>query len=245
MQYNGETNGQDICTLAEKLSGTNSKSFRIIEKTLYANMGSRIIWSWIYSVYGYQYSDSNDTDLPTATRTLSAGRQDWPMPGDSAHLLGVSFKDTGGNWNKLVPITLEQIQEQMPEEEFQKTPGLPTYYRPLANGFKIYPASNFTQAASLEIQVSKDVSRFLVGDTVKVPGFDIMYHEAIPTYMSMMKASVDRLPMLKDRRREWSNESDGDYPDGFEQRIKGHYAQKFKQQSPTPIRNRDITHEFV
>ena len=92
MQYNSHSTKQDICSLADIMAKTNSVSFPIEDKTLFANMGMREIWSWIFEAYGgWHYDDSNNTDLPEATTDLIANQKQYSLPIDSAHLLGVEI----------------------------------------------------------------------------------------------------------------------------------------------------------
>lgn len=247
MIYNGDASGQDIVTLSEDFSHTNSRSFPIRQKTRFANMGLKQVLMWIYEVFGYQYDDSNNTTLPEATRTLTANQTHYPLPDGSDHLFGVSFMDTSGFWQKLLPITLEEIQSQCAESEFQNVPGYPIYYRPVADGFKIYPAASFSQSASLKIQISRDEVDFTITSTDAVPGFDPLFHEAVPTFMALQKAEIDRLPNVKDLRKKWSNDTakDPDYPEGFEQKIKKYYQVKFKQFFPPHFHTQDVVGDYM
>jgi hypothetical protein len=236
MQYNSHSTNQDIVTMAEKLTKTNSVSFPIEDKTLYANEGSRIIWSWIHESYGgWLYDDKNNTDLPEATTTLVSGQSDYTLPTDASVVVGVSYKDTGGNWHKLSPVTIEQIQDGGSEEEFYNTDGMPVAYRPLGNVIKIYPAANFTQTASLKLYYNRDISAFTTTDTTKTPGFDSAYHEAVPTYMALQYARINQLPNKADLELQWAQ---------YESRIKKDFARRFAELFPPRITTRDAVEEY-
>lgn len=247
MQYNSHATNQDLCSLADEMAKSNSTSFTIKNKTLYANMGMREIWSWIFEVYGgWHYDDSNNTDLPEATTDLIENQKQYTLPIDSAHLLGVAYKDEAGNWSQLIPITLEEIQERSAEDEFEKTSGNPTFYRPIANGFKIYPAANFNQAASLKINVSRDISAFATTDTTKVPGFVSEFHEAVATFMALKHCKINSKPQYPGLQVDW----DGDEfrtgrEGGFKARIKKFYANRFRQMYPPAFnRTQDLIKDF-
>lgn len=239
MQYNSETNSQDIVSCADDLAGTNSTSYPLAAKTRAANQGLRLIWSWIFDAYGgWHYDDRNQTNLPEATTTLTTGQSFYSLPTDSAHVLGLSVKTTGSTWTKLDPITLEQIQ-QLPDSEanFLTTNGPPRYYRPLANGFKIYPASNYTQAASLELFFSRDVSTFAPSDTIKTPGFDSEFHEAVVVYIALQYAKRKLLPVAAALYNDWQR---------YEQLIRKHYSKRYQEMFPPRIAaGNDIMSEFT
>jgi hypothetical protein len=238
MQLQSETNGQDLFTFCDDLVGSDSTSYPIAKKVRAANEGDRIIWSAIFDAYGgWHYDDRNQTDLPEATATLTSGQTQYSLPLDSAHLLGVSFKNAGGVWAELTPITLEQIQDRAGSEaEFMKIAATPVYYRPLANGFKIYPAANFTQSASLKIWFSRDISSFAVTDTTKTPGFDQEFHELIGTYMALRYAKSNTLKVLAVLQSDWN--------EGLV-RIKKHYSNRFRQMFPPHITVGDAAREFA
>lgn len=247
MQYNSETNNQDLCSLADDLAKSNTSSFPIKKKTLYANMALREIWSWIFEAYGgWHYDDTNNTDEPEATATLTADQRQVTLPIDSAHLLGVAYKDTSGSWHRIKPITLEQIQDQAAESEFMKTSGNPEYYRPVANGFVLYPASNFTQASSLRIYISRDISAFLVTDTTKVPGFPSEFHEAVGVYMALRYAKINSLKSATTLQESWDgNEMESGREGGFKLRIKSFYGNRFRQLFPPRMRTGDPVREYI
>jgi hypothetical protein len=236
MQYSGHATNQDIVSMADVLAKTNSVSFPIAEKTLFANEGERIIWSIIHDAYdGWILDDKNFTDLPEATTALVQGRTDYSIPTEASKVIGVSFKDTSGTWHQLAPITLEQIQEGGAEDEFYETDGMPTAYRPIGNVIKIYPAANFSQAASLKLFYTRDISGFTTTDTTKTPGFDSQYHEAIPTYMALQYARINQLSNKNDLEVQWAR---------YEARIRSDYSKRFAEMYPARITTKDGLAEY-
>lgn len=220
--------------MADALAKSNSVSFPISQKVLFANEASRFIWSWIFKVYGgWIYDDKNNTDYAEATTTLTSGQSDYPIPTDASSVIRVEVKDIGGNWTRLQPITLEQIDGA--EGEFLDTNSVPTYYRMTANSIKIYPASNFTQSASLKLFFTRDISGFSTTDTTKTPGFDTLYHEAIPVFMAWRYAQINQLGSKNDLEKDWLL---------YQQRIEGDYSRRFRDLFPPRISVRDATQEF-
>lgn len=245
MQYNSNATGQDIVTMSEKKSLSNSVSFPIAEKTLYANEGSKIIWGWIHEAYGgWAFDDSNQTDFPEATTQLTSGQVDYLLPVDADAIKGVSIKNQGAVWYDLEPITLEQIQDQgFSEAQFMNVASTPIYYRLLGNSVKIYPAANYTQAASLKIWENREILLFTTTDTTKTPGWITAFHEALATYMALQYARINGTPQAGGILRggfktglnaEWSE---------WEMRIKKYYSRRFAEMFPPRITVRDYTRE--
>lgn len=227
MQYNSHATNQDICSLADLLTKQNSTSFPLTEKTAYANMGNRIILSEIHQIFGWKYDDRNNTDFPIATTNLVSGQDDYALPIDISYLQAVYFKDSAGIWTKLLPITLETINEREAEPEFETTDGLPRFYRPIGNSIKIYPASDTSRDASLMIEYSRDISTFATTDTTKTAGFDLQFHEAIAVYMAYQFAMVNLLPNFSALTEQWID---------YLARIKRHYLQKWQEMYPNRIK---------
>lgn len=245
MVFNSNATSQDIVTMAEKLCKANSTSFPIAEKVLYANEGSKMIWSWIHEVYGgWAFDDSNQTDFPEATTTLTASQVDYSLPVDINFIKGVSVKDTSGVWYHLNPITLEQIQDMgFSESQFLNVVSSPRYYRLLGNSMKIYPAANYSQASSLKIWEDRDILLFTTTDTTKTPGFATPYHEAVAVYMALQYATINSLPQAGGIMRggfktgllaRWSD---------YETRIKSDYSRRFAEMFPARITVTDAVAE--
>lgn len=223
--------------MAEKLSRSNSTSFPIADKTLYANQALKIILTWLHQAYGgWLYDDNNYTDFPEATTTLTANQVDYSLPVDTTFVQGVSIQQSDGTWYALQPITLEQIQDSgISESEFQNVPSQPRYYRLLAKSIKIYPAANYTLAAGIKVYYNREASLFTTTDTTKTPGFDSQFHEAVPTYMALQYAKINSLTNRNDLQNDWLL---------YEQRIKQEYGRRFAEMFPPRITVRDSVAEY-
>lgn len=254
MQYNGEANNIDITTLADKHAGTTDTSFPLAEKALYANLALRTIRSWIMQAYGgWMIDDSNNSDEPIITGSLVKDQQMYFFATaamtrsgggtpEVQDIFGVDFKDQGGSWNKLDPITLEQIRDMgYSETEFQKISGFPIYYRPTADGFKVYPAwSGTTAAASIRAHISDKVVAFVPGDTTAKPGFDSNFHEALSCGMALLFCkNNNRDKRITTLQKDWDgNEDSTNREGGWKLRIKDHYKTKFRENTPPTMRRR-------
>lgn len=247
MQFNSNSTEQDIVSMTHDLVKSNSVTFPLKKMVLYANQAVRIVNSWIHEAYGgWIYDDSNQTDLPEATTNLVSGQSDYTLPIDASALLGVSVKDTAGNWRKLAPVTLEQIQDSgVAESDFYTTDSQPMFYRPLGNTFRIYPAPDYSQSASLKIHETRDISVFATTDTTKTPGFDSRYHEAVPTFMALQYAKINSLPNLKDLKNAWDGDEDSTGREGgYKKMIKSDFSRRFAELFPARIRVYDATRDY-
>lgn len=229
MQYNSHTTNQDIVSLADSLAKSNSVSFPIADKTLYANVANRIILSEIFDAYGgMKYDDSNQTDLPISTTQLVSGQENYTLPVDLSCLEKVYVQnENNDDWTELKPIELDNIDE---EPDFMDTDSVPMYYRAIGNVIKIYPASNYTKDNALMVEYTRDISTFATTDTTKTPGFDRQFHEAISIYMAYQYQLVNGILDQAGRiphEKTWTD---------ILARIKRHYVQKYRQIYPARIK---------
>lgn len=248
MQFSGETNNQDIVSMSRDLVKANSKSFETKAITRYSNQALRLIWSWIFLVFGaWVFDDSNQTDIAEATTNVNSGDARFTFPIDSAHIQAVEWKDLQGNWHRIHPTTLEEIEEICAEGQYMTTPGNPLKYRLVANGIKVYPAFNFTQDDSLKIFFSRDIVAFTVNSTTQVPGFPAQYHEAVPTFNALQFAKINILKNAVSLQKDWDgNEDVTGKEGGYKLAIKKYFANRYRQMFPPKIRNpRDITSDYI
>ena len=245
MQYNSHATSQDLVTLSEKLTSTNSTTFPIAEKTLYANQALRKIFTWITEASGsWILDDSNQTDIPEATASLVADQQSYTLPTDADIVDGIAIKNTDGNWERLIPITLQEIQQGQAEDEFMSTSGIPKYYRLIGNTVSIYPAPNFSQSASLKVYFQRDCVVFTTTDTTAKPGFSSRFHETVAIYMALQYAIKNQLDIRTDLQRQWDGNEDATGREGgFKKAIKKFYASRFRDNFPPAFKVNDYTLE--
>lgn len=231
MVFNGDANDMDLCSLADDLlGGTDDTDFPLRQKALYANWALREIFKAIYSVFGgWTFQDSNVSGEDTATTNLLNDGTQFYAFATVAWLSGVSYKDENGNYEKLTPITLEEIQEMgYAEQEFMDTPGRPQYYRPVKNGIKIYPAWDTSQAEISNGLIAhigaQDINAFTPSSTSTSPGYDSLAgHETVAAGMAYRKAKIDTLDVAGALAEDWFS--------GLAA-IKKHYKNKFMQYKP-------------
>jgi hypothetical protein len=238
MQYNSHATNQDCVSMLNDLTGMDNNVYSLEAKTRDMNRANRTIWTWIHEAYGgWTYDDKNNTsDFPSATAAVVANQQDYSVPSEALTVIGVEIKNTGGTWQKLTPLTVEQIQDVQAEAEFMKTASQPQYYRVVANSVKLYPATSYSQAASIRVIYDRETSSFATTDTTKTPGFDSVFHEAVPVGAAYFFSSYKTIPQAQNLASQWLD---------YEKRIKQHYSSRFKQMFPPRITARDVVTEYM
>ncbi len=224
------------CLLGD--AGISGNSALLKEFTRHNNRANSQIWSWIFESYGgMKYDDSNQTNLPSATDTLTSGQVTYPIPSGAISVAGVEVKGVGGSWMKLNPITLEQIQEVSAENQFYNTSATPLFYRVVGQTIKIYPAANWTQAASWRVLFDRGSVAFASTDTTATPGFISEFHDAVPVGGSLFWMAINKpgSQTLQELKLQWMD---------FEKRIKFFYGKQFRELFPPRMTVRDATVEF-
>jgi hypothetical protein len=149
-----------------------------------ANNALERVVSLINSADGrWQFDDSNNTDLPIATTDIVLNQQDYALATSHLQINRAEIKDASGNWQKLTPIDQTDLYNQS-LTDFMKTAGTPVYYDKIANSVLLYPTPNYSQAASLKLYFERGPSYFLTSDTTKAPGFNTLFHDLIPLWVS-------------------------------------------------------------
>ena len=169
----------------------------LAEFTNYCNEISRELWALIFKNYGgWQYEDSNQTDLPASAATLTADQVSYALPSTALTVKGIEVKDASGNWHALKPISEEEIRNGVnvgtPASgqlytnnvgsmgEFFKTSGTPLYFQMIGQTIKIFPAADWTQASSFKVFYDRGSVAFLTTSTTTTPGFASEFHDLIP-----------------------------------------------------------------
>lgn len=244
MQFNNTTDLNGIIQLCEEYCAMDSTlisgNATLLKKfTAYANETNREIWSVIFNNYGgWQYDDSNLTDLPIATTALVEDQATYPIPSGSYTVRHIEWKDRGGVWNKLQPLTTEQIADTGSLSEFQDTPSSPRYYTMLNDTVTLYPAPDFAQADSLRVHYDRGSHDFVSTDTTATPGFIAEFHGVIPVGASM-RYCFSR-PQLNDTYNKLAFEYEK-----MKSNIGKYYSQKFKEKFPPKVSVKDYLKENV
>lgn len=244
MVYSDTSNLSGIIQACERycnlgVAGISGTTNLLKEFTAYANDVNREIWSVIFENYGgWQYDDSNQTDLPIATTTITSAQSTYALPPNTLTVRNVEVMNEDGKWRKLIPLTTEKIADHQTLSEFEKTDGEPKYYSILGDTFTIYPASNYTQALSLRVHFDRGSHDFVFTDTTATPGFVSEFHGVIP-----VGASV-RYWFAKPQGTDAYNKLQIEF-EKMKKNIGSYYARKFTEKFPPRITVRDILKDNI
>lgn len=236
MQFNGNSDGQDIVSSIGDATGINT-TVEIKQITRAVNRAGRIIWSWIFESYGgWSYDDSNNTDLPFARTDLVSGQNKYTLPSEALSVQSVEVLNEGGEWSKVMPLPLSYIEQGRSEEEFQDSDGIPQYYSLVSNVIKLYPKPNQSVSNGFRVRIDRGSVAFTSNDTTKSPGFASEFHDAISDGASYFIARNKKLGQLELLFRDWSN---------WEKEIKEYYSQRFAELYPKELKNGDYTNNVT
>src|SRR3990167_4468560 len=183
---------------------TNSSSFLAANMLLYINNAYDRVASLILRTDSkWQFDDSNYADLPNATTTITSGQQDYSLATSHLTIDRVEVKDSGGTWHLLTPIDRSDItQEPLAQGETTRTGaylssnGIPQEYDSVGNSIFLYPTPNFTQSASVKVYFTRGPDKFTsaqVTTGTKEPGFNSLFHDLIPLWVSYEYAIANGL----------------------------------------------------
>jgi hypothetical protein len=243
-QYNAQADSQDLVSLMNDLTGADDSSFPLKQKTRFANMTLKEIWSWIFSVYGgAQYDDANQTGEPNALVNVVAGTKAYGNPTGSLALKGLAWLDDSSNYVPLKPITLEQIQQRgYSLDSFQNTNGIPTWYLPYGNYVYIFPASQDSRTSGLKFYFDRGSMTFVSTDTTMTPGFASEFHEAVAVGAAMQYSEAKGLAGADTLRNKYNNIGN---KSSFINRIKAYYQQRYAQMFPPKVKQQDEVIQYL
>ena len=192
----------NIISKVNFLTKTNVTSFPLADLTILANNAmERVVSLIIRADNRWQWDDTTQptTDagdgtggLPIATTALVANQQDYTFATTHLEISRVEIKDTSGNWKLLQPIDQHDIKTSL--TDFMKTASQPVYYDKIGASIILYPKPDYSQSASLKVWFTRPPIYFVSSDTTKAPGFNILYHDLIPLWVSYDYAVANGLP---------------------------------------------------
>ncbi len=154
----------------------------------FTSLSNRALDSVVTSIFEsddrWEFDDTTYTDYPIATTDLNNSQRDYVLSVSHLKVTRVEAKDEQGEWYKLKPIDLVDIQQA--RDEFMSEDGQPMYYDKLANSVFLYPASNYDSTGGLRVYYQREPNYFLSSDTTKEAGFATILHRLIS-----LKASYD------------------------------------------------------
>jgi len=201
---------------------------RMMKFTRYANQVLSAVWHNIFMVYsGWQFDDSNHTDLPQAATDASATVSKYALPDEGLTVKRIDIKDAAGNWIKELPLYTEKIEGAV--TDFMGAAGVPRGYRLVGKTIEFFPAFSYDSNEGIKVYFDREMTNFLTTDTTKAPGFASAYHEIVPTGMAMKWLKINNPKQLKEAGYE------NDYA-VLMKNIKEFYAGRFEDAGPGTIR---------
>lgn len=236
MQFNSDSDSQDIVSLVGDMTGISTTS-ELKQITRACNEANKKIWTWIFESYGgWQYDDSNNTNLPVATADLVANQVKYTLPSAALSVRALEYKNSNGDWHKIDSLPIDLVNQHTSEKEWQDSPSEPRWYSVLNGIIKLYPASDTARNQALRIQFDRGSTTFASTDTTKTPGFASEFHEAVSVGASYYIATNKSLKQVGLLRERWVD---------FENRIKSYYAKRWQEEFPPKMRVNDLVNEYM
>lgn len=223
----------DITTYSRLLTNTTTTSLTDANLLILINkVYERIVNIIVKETAGGQtpFGDFNWTAFPSFTINMTNSNaiydlRDWGTTDQEkiGVILGVEVKDQDGNWHPLKRITLRDIHSQeIGQEDYQETDGLPNEYEIRGNQLVLYPAPDngisVTLSGGLKIIHLNTVDRFTGlteanpesgGASTKEPGYPDGWHYLIPYGVAIDFSLYAQVPNVNQIRK--------DYEDGMKE----------------------------
>lgn len=185
----------DIVSSIYAKTKTNSSSFPAADMLIDINTAYNHIVSLILGADGrWQWDDSNQTDLPVATTTITSTQADYSLATSHLQIDRVEVKNSDGTWFRLQPIDKDDYDVPL-EQVF--TTGTPEFYDIVGSSVILYPTPDYTQTASLRLTFQRGPALYTsaeVSTGTKEPGFSSLYHDLIPLWVAYNYALNNSLP---------------------------------------------------
>lgn len=149
----------------------------------------------------WQFDDSNHTDYPTITTSLTANRRDYAFTSDEngnlileVHKVAILPSSGASAYVELTPADTADPLSPYVENNTSVT-GTPETYDKLGNAIFLDPIPSSTIASGLKVYISREGSYFTTGDTTKKPGFHGLYHDILfvgPCYEYALDNALDK-----------------------------------------------------
>jgi hypothetical protein len=204
MQFNSHPSNFDIVSDIDFWAGSDSDSYPIAAKTRNANLSYDHVVTLILQADGrWEWDDTNATDLPIATATLTSGQQDYGIDTDHLKILRVAIKDAQGRYYYLDPLDDRAIGSG---ELMDRDDGRPTAYKKVGNSIILDRAPTYTATAGIKVYFQRNVSYFTTADEAKTPGFAEPYHRLLSLGAAADYCAVNdldkRYEKIKDKIRD-------------------------------------------
>lgn len=195
MQFNSETNQQDICSDIDFWASTDSVTYPIEDKTRNANFAlSRVTTKIMKADRTWKHVSNNATSIPIAVTSLEAGVDNYSLASTHLKILRVRIKGPDGVYRTVTARDRKGISD-----EILNTPGTPTSYDKIGGSLMPVPVPNYSADEGIEIEYQPGADYFLVTDTSKEPGFNADFHRLVSLYAARDYCALhakDRLQLI-------------------------------------------------
>lgn len=189
MVYNDTTNRQGIIQEIEDLTGLgigyiSGDTNRLKDFARRAKKTMADLWFVIFNnCDGWQYDDSNHTDLPIAKTDIVSGTYLYTLPDTSLTINRVEIENANSDWIKLQVIDKERLSKAL--LEMDETSGTPKYYYLDDGSMHFYPKPNYSSTGGLAVYYDRAGVDFDYDDTTQTPGFASPFHYLVPLGVSI------------------------------------------------------------
>lgn len=210
---------------------STSGSFTTVQKTLAINNALNKFMLLAMRAEGkWQVDDSNQSDYPVITTTITAGQQDYSFLLDQQgnqilDIYKVRIKDAAGNWTTLRQVDLQTGDDYDLNSTVQS---IPSKYRVTANGIFLIDIPNYTLSAALEVYINRTPYYFTAGDVstgTKKPGIPWTLHEYLAIRPSYFYCLDKGLPQAAGLAAELLR-FEGDEDKGITGMIEAYYSKR-------------------
>lgn len=194
MEFSNTTNKNGIIQFAEDYTDLgdayiSGDATRLKKFTAYANEVADDVWFNIWQCMGgWQFDDSNQTDLPQAVTDLVSGQNRYALPSVALTVKRVEIKDHNGSWLKIKPFLRER--EKIGLGDLEDNSGVPTHYFLLNDTIQLYPTPNYASTGGLKMFFDRAMVSFATTDTTKAPGIASVFHDLYPLGMAIRWLSI-------------------------------------------------------
>lgn|SRR5574343_984691 len=232
MQFNDTTNLNGVIQHIEDMTdlgyGNISGNTTLMKKfTAHVNNSNSEIWSMIFSVAnGWNWDDSNNTDLPQATTNIVSGTYRYAIPSSALTIKRIEVLDELGNSRRLKVFTKEKGDGSLGDLETQT--GVPTHYFLIGDTIEVLPKPNYSYTNGLKVYFDRGMYQFTTADTTKEPGFASPFHQLLPIMASIRFLKIKNptsatLAQLKEDYTIIKND------------LLNYYSERFKEDTPLRI----------
>lgn len=192
----------DILLDIDFLSGSNTISYPIIDKTRNSNLALDKVASLIQKADSkWDWEDTNNSDLPVGSTNIVAGQQDYSIDTTFLKIKGVFYTDENGNKTELEYVEDKNYFLTLTTQDI----GIPMRYTILGNSIMLdcFPTKGTAEDADIKLTVyfARSVHYFTTSDTTAIAGFNPQFHRYISLSASYDYASIKK-PDIANRLRQ-------------------------------------------